>query len=308
MIDFINKKKWFFLFSGIVLLIGIISLLSVGLQQGIEFSGGTMMTLRFEREVSQDELRGEMANLGHSNAVIQKTESGDYLIRTSVLLDEEVNQIIAGLGQRFGEEPTVEEIYEVSGSIASEIVSDASIAVVIAAIGILVYVTWAFRKMRRSFRYGVCAIIALIHDVLVVLGVFSILGLALDLEIDAMFITGILTIIGYSVNDTIVVFDRIRENRLKNPGAAFPTIVNMSITETLGRSLNTAMTTLLVVLALLLLGGATLHNFVLVLLIGIITGTYSSICIASQLLVLWESGAFSRVFRRLFPRRMPAGG
>jgi preprotein translocase subunit SecF len=144
--------------------------------------------------------------------------------------------------------------------------------------------------------------------VLVVLGVFSILGALFHIQIDAMFITGVLTVIGYSVNDTIVVFDRIRENTLKSPGTPMKTTVNNSIMETLGRSLNTSLTTLLVLMALLLLGGATLQNFVLVLLIGVITGTYSSICIASQLLVVWEEGTFGRLFRRVFPRRVPVRG
>jgi preprotein translocase subunit SecF len=203
---------------------------------------------------------------------------------------------------------TIVEVYEISGSIASEIEGNAAIAVAVAAIGILLYITWAFRKLMRPFRYGVCAIVALLHDVIVVLGVFSVLGLLFDIQIDAMFITGVLTIIGYSVNDTIVVFDRIRENSLKSPGTPLATTVNNSIMETLGRSLNTVITTLLVILALLLLGGATIHNFALVLLIGVISGTYSSIFIASQLLVVWESGAFGRLFRRLVPKRAPAGG
>jgi len=148
----------------------------------------------------------------------------------------------------------------------------------------------------------------LLHDVIIVLGIFSVLGVIFDIEIDAMFIVGLLTIIGYSVNDTIVVFDRIRENSLKNPGTPLATTVNNSIMETLGRSLNTVITTLFVILALLLLGGASIHNFALVLLIGVISGTYSSIFIASQLLVVWESGAFGRLFRRVVPKRAPAGG
>ena len=308
MIDFVGKRKWFFLASGIVVLVGVIFLLSTGLQRGIEFTGGTTMTVRFEQEVSQEELRGELANLGHDDAIIQGTEGGDYIIRTSLLSDEDVSEIQDALAARFGEEPAIEDVYAISGSIASEIEGDAAIAVFVAAIGILLYVTWAFRKVVKSFRFGICAIVALVHDVLVVLGVFSVLGFLFDIEIDAMFITGVLTVIGYSVNDTIVVFDRIRENRLKSPGASLDSIVNHSIMETLGRSLNTSLTTLFVILALLLIGGATLQNFVLVLLIGVITGTYSSIGIASQLLVVWEEGTFSRFFRRLLPGRAPAGG
>ena len=308
MIDFIAKRKWYFLISGAIILVGIISLLAAGLNQGIEFTGGTQMTISFQREVDQGALRDELASLGYDDAIVQQTEAGDFLVTTTLLSDEDVAQIKAALDDRFGEEPTISDPYAISESISKEIASDAAIAVFIAAIGILLYVTWAFRRLMKPFHFGVCAIIALLHDVLIVLGVFSIIGVIFDIQIDAMFITGVLTVIGYSVNDTIVVFDRIRENTLKSPGTPMKITVNSSIMDTLGRSLNTSLTTLFVLLALLLLGGATLQNFILVLLIGVFTGTYSSICIASQLLVVWEEGTFGRLFRRVFPRRMPVRG
>jgi preprotein translocase subunit SecF len=258
--------------------------------------------------VDQGELRDELADLGHDDAVVQGTGHGDFLVTTTLMSDADVADLKEALEERFGEEPDITDPYAISGSVASEIASDAAIAVFVAAIGILIYVTWAFRRLLKPLRYGVCAIIALLHDILVVLGLFSILGVIFDIQIDAMFITGVLTVIGYSVNDTIVVFDRIRENTLKSPGTPMRTTVNNSIMETLGRSLNTSITTLFVLLALLLLGGATLQNFILVLLIGVITGTYSSICIASQVLVVWEEGTFGRLFRRVFPRRAPVRG
>jgi len=308
MIDFVGKKKWYFLVSGVIILIGVILLITSGLQRGIEFTGGTTMTIVFEQEVSQEELRAALAELGYDDAIIQKTGKGDFLIRTTQLAEEDIAEIQNALKDEFGQEPTIKDVYAVSGSIASEIEGNAAIAVSVAAIGILLYVTWAFRRLMKPFHFGVCAIVALVHDILIVLGVFSLLGLLFDIEIDAMFITGVLTIIGYSVNDTIVVFDRIRENMLKSPGSQLETTVNRSIMETLGRSLNTSITTLFVLLALLLLGGETIHNFVLVLLIGVITGTYSSIAIASQLLIVWENGTFSRLFRRVIPKRAPAAG
>lgn len=308
MIDFVGKRKWYFLVSGIIILIGVIFLLSVGLQRGIEFTGGTMVTISFEQAVTQEELREELAVLGHDDAIIQW--SGDaqaFVIRTTELSEEDVVVMQNALTEAFGT-LTIVEVYAISGSIASDIEGNAMLAVIVAAIGILLYVTWAFRRLARPFRYGVCAIVALLHDVIIVLGIFSVLGVIFDIEIDAMFIVGVLTIIGYSVNDTIVVFDRIRENSLKNPGTPLATTVNNSIMETLGRSLNTVITTLFVILALLLLGGASIHNFALVLLIGVISGTYSSIFIASQLLVVWDSGAFGRLFRRVVPKRASAGG
>jgi len=308
MIDFVGRRKWYFLTSGIIILIGVISLIAFGLDRGIEFTGGSMMTIKFEQEVAQEELREEMANLGYDDAIIQKTGEGDFIVRTIQLSDEDVDEIKDTLSDRFGEEPTIDIEYEVSGTIAGEIERNASIAVFAAAIGILLYITLAFRRVMKPFHFGVCAIVALVHDVLIVLGIFSLLGALFNIEIDAMFITGVLTVIGYSVNDTIVVFDRIRENMAKSTGSPLETTVNRSIMETLPRSLNTSLTTLFVLLALFLFGGATIHNFVLVLLIGVITGTYSSICIASQLLIVWESGELGRLFRRIIPRRVPARG
>lgn len=308
MINFVGRRNWYFLISGVIILIGVVSLIVFGLRWGIEFTGGSMITVGFEQEVAQEELRAVMAELGYDDAIIQKTEVGDFLVRTTLLSDEDMMLIRETLNDRFGEEPTVSEPYAVSESIGKEITGYASIAVFVAAIGILLYVTWAFRRLKRPFRFGVCAIVALVHDVLIVLGIFSLLGVFLDIEINAMFITGVLTVIGYSVNDTIVVFDRIRENMARSTGIPLETTVNNSIMDTIGRSLNTSLTTMFVLLALFLLGGVTIHNFVLVLLIGVIVGTYSSICIASQLLVVWENGEFGRLFRRIMPKRVPVRG
>jgi len=307
-INFVGRRNWYFLISGVIILIGVVSLIVFGLRWGIEFTGGSMITVGFEQEVAQEELRAVMAELGYDDAIIQKTEVGDFLVRTTLLSDEDMMLIRETLNDRFGEEPTISEPYAVSESIGKEITGYASIAVFVAAIGILLYVTWAFRRLKRPFRFGVCAIVALVHDVLIVLGIFSLLGVFLDIEINAMFITGVLTVIGYSVNDTIVVFDRIRENMARSTGSPLETTVNNSIMDTIGRSLNTSLTTMFVLLALFLLGGVTIHNFVLVLLIGVIVGTYSSICIASQLLVVWENGEFGRLFRRIMPKRVPVRG
>jgi preprotein translocase subunit SecF len=158
----------------------------------------------------------------------------------------------------------------------------------------MVYIAWAFRRVPRPFRWGVCAIIALLHDLLVVIGIFSILGWLLNVQVGSLFITGVLTVAGYSVHDTIVVFDRIRENMLKGTNKDFEKTVDFSVNETFVRSLNTSLTVLFVLLALFLIGGTTIHYFVLVLLIGVITGTYSSICNASALLVVWENNEWRR--------------
>jgi len=276
---------------------------------GIDFSSGWTMTVRFEQQVEQGALREEMALLGYGDAVIQRVidEESTFLIRTGVLTTSERSQVEEALGAQFGDFD-VRDSALADETISGETTNVAVIAVVVASIGILLYITWAFRRLMKSFRFGLCALVALLHDVLIVLGIFSLLGVFFAIEIDAMFITGILTVIGYSVNDSIVVFDRVRENMSKRTGSPLETVVNNSITETLPRSLNTSLTTLFVLLALFLFGGATIHNFILVLLIGVITGTYSSICIASQLLIVWERGGFSkffRPFRRMLPRRAP---
>jgi len=211
------------------------------------------------------------------------------LIRLPELSGTAQKDLKAGLTASFGA-LEVKEFDAVSPMVAAETARNAAIAVAIAAIGILLYITWAFHRMPNPFHYGTCAIAALIHDALVALGAFSILGGILDWEINLMFVTGILAVIGYSVNNTVVVFDRIRENLTRDTRSGFEVVVNNSLVETLSRSLNTSLTTLFVVLALFFFVGASIQNFAIVLLIGIIAGTYSSLFIAPSLLVVWRKG------------------
>ncbi|TES89359.1 MAG: protein translocase subunit SecF [Dehalococcoidia bacterium] len=293
MFDLVGKRFRFFLISAVVILIGIISLLTFGLKMGIEFSSGSLLTVDFEQDVAQGELKEALVDLGYDNVIIQRTGAGDYLIRTEELSAESKAEMEAGLEARFGN-LTEPEFSSVSPLIATETVRTAVIAVAIAALGILFYVTWAFRRMPKPFHYGTCAIIALTHDAVVALGVFSILGGILNWQVNMMFITGILAVIGYSVNNTVVIFDRIRENIRLDINANFETVVNNSLVETLGRSVNTSLTTLVVVLALLFFVGATIQNLVAVLIIGIIAGTFSSICIAPTLLVVWDKKEWGR--------------
>ncbi|MFQ5997580.1 MAG: protein translocase subunit SecF [Dehalococcoidales bacterium] len=297
-IDIIGRRFQFFLISGIVIFVGVISLLTVGLKPGIEFSSGSLLTLDFEQEVAQAQLKQELAILGYENVIIQRTGAGDFLIRTRELSSEDKTQLTGGLEAKFGS-LTEPEFSSVSPMIAAETVRTAFIAVAVAAVGILLYVTWAFRRMPKPFHYGVCAIIALVHDAVVALGVFSILGGILNWQVNLMFITGILAVIGYSVNNTVVIFDRIRENLRTEERADFEMVVNNSLVETLGRSVNTSLTTLIVVLALLFFVGVSIQNLVAVLIIGIIAGTFSSVCIAPALLVVWDLGEWGRFVRWL---------
>jgi preprotein translocase subunit SecF len=294
MIDFVGKRYWYFLLSAIIIIPGIISLIVVGLKPGSDFNGGTDMTVHFTPNIEQNQLRQSLTSLGYGDAVIQTTGEGDFIIRLPEITTDEKQQLTDGLAAASGSSLTVRDFSTISATVASQTARYAVIAVIVAAVAILLYISWAFRKMPNPLRWGTCAVIALMHDILLVLGVFSILGHFAGIEIDALFITGMLTVAGYSVHDTIVVFDRIRENLTKGISKDFETVVNYSISQTLARSFNTSLTVLFVLLALFLLGGSTIHYFTLVLLIGVTTGTYSSVCNASQLLVVWENHEWGR--------------
>jgi preprotein translocase subunit SecF len=294
MFDITSKRTIFLIISEALVLIGVIALLVFGLKPGVEFSSGSEMTVSFEQEVEISELKATMVELGHTNAIVRSTGGGDFIIRTEELSAETKAALEDGLIAKFGAFDE-QGFYSVGKPIAASTQHNAIIAVGVAAVGILLYITWAFRKMPKPFHYGVCAIIALVHDVVVVLGVFSILGAIMGWEIDLMFITGVLAVIGYSINNTVVIFDRIRENLKRGISFNFEAVVNHSLVETMSRSVNTSFTTMLVVLALLLFVGSTIINFAIVLAIGIIAGTYSSLFLAPNLLVVWDKGEWGRL-------------
>lgn len=324
-INVVNRRFWYFAISGAVLLPGIVSLIfPPSFNTGIEFSSGSTIEVRFINPADRDQLTGgevtvaavrqELEELGHGDAIVQALESNAFLIRTQSLGQGEIDQdgnvgpsdsqlIQQAFAQRFG--PTSIDRFEVdfvSPIVAAEMVRNAALAVLFAIIGIFIYIAWAFRKMPHFFRYSAAAVFALAHDVLIVLGLFSLLGKIFGVELNTMVITAILAVIGYSINNTIVVFDRIRENMLRRTGDPFDTTVNNSLLETLGRSVNTSLTTLFTLLALVLFGGGTLLPFILVLLIGVLAGTYSSLLIGPQALVMWEKGEFRMVWRRVQAR------
>jgi preprotein translocase subunit SecF len=304
-------RRWFFLLSGVLVIASIVALfIPPALKPGIDFNGGLAVTVQYNGDVPSDRIHAAISALGHREVIVQETGEGSFFIRIGGIepdvLDSEgkiaeservlVEEALGRLGLM---EIRGSDI--VSGVIGAENVRNALIAVGSASVLILFYITWAFRRVPSPFRYGVSAIIALVHDVVIVLGLFSILGKTIDLEVNAMFITGVLTTIGYSVNDTIVVFDRVRENIGRYNGASIAEIVNISVRETVGRSLNTSITLLVVVLSLLLFAGTSIRPLLYVLGTGVVVGTYSSIFIASLTLVAWESGEIGRFFRRLRP-------
>ncbi|MBI2851609.1 MAG: protein translocase subunit SecF [Chloroflexi bacterium] len=297
--NIVGKRYWFFLISGISLLAGIISLAVFGLRPGVEFTSGSLLTVGFEQEVSQDDLKRELASLGYTSALVQRTGEDDFLVQLPELDTQAKNSLLEGLEARFGA-PRVGEFDTISAVVAAETTRYATIAILAAAAGILLYLTWAFRRMPHPVRYGTCAVIALLHDIVLVVGLFALFGRFLGWEINLMFVTGILAILGYSVNNIVIIFDRIRENVLQGRGD-FETTVNGSIVQTLGRSLNTNLTTTLPVIALLLIVGASIQNLLVVLFAGIIIGTYDSICVAPSLLVVWQKGEWGRFIGRKTP-------
>lgn len=294
MINIIGKRYWFFLLSALIIVPGIISMIVSGLKPANDFQSGTAMTLTFNPTVEENALRQSVTAAGYQDATIQHAGSGEYFISLREITTDERVKLQSDLETSLKTKMTVNNFSTTSATVAAQTVRYAIIAVIVAAVGIMLYISFAFRKMPRPTRWGFCAVIALLHDVLVVLGIFSILGWAAGVKIDALFITGMLTVAGYSVHDTIVVFDRIRENMTKGTIKNFEDVANFSINETFVRSLNTSLTVTFVLFALFLLGGSTIHYFILVLLIGVITGTYSSIFNASALLVVWENNEWRR--------------
>jgi preprotein translocase subunit SecF len=305
MFDFVRNRRLFYLLSAMLILPGVISLvLPGGLNPGIDFTSGTIMTIQFNRPeaVDQTELRDSFGQLGHAEAIVQRSGENTFVVRTRPLQQAVTNesgelgtserqQIEQALTDHFGPLQIL-NLDQVSPLIAAEIVRYAILAVAAASLFILLYLWWAFSKVTHPVRYGATAVAALIHDALVVLGIFSILGriFPAEIQLESTFIVAVLTVIGFSVHDTIVVFDRIRENFIRRPGDTFEDVVNHSLAQTLTRSLNTSLTVLLTLVVLMLFGGVTIRTFVLALLVGITTGTYSSIFVASMLLVSWNLG------------------
>ncbi len=308
MYNLVEKRYWFF---GLSLLIIIPGLIAMGIslarfgapwKLSIDFTGGTLMELRFEQKVSPERIYSIFTGLGYGDTTVQTAADERTVVIKCKPLDEEAKaRVKEELTKEFG---TFEEIhYEYIGpAVGKEVTRAATLAVIAASFIILSFIVFAFRKVPNALRYGVCAIIAMIHDVLVATGLFSIAGLIIGWEVDALFITALLTVIGFSVQDTIVVFDRIRENTPKRRGEPFEIIVTRSLLETLHRSLVTQLNAIFVLIAILLFGGATIKQFVTVLLVGLMSGTYSSIFNAVPLLVVWENREIQKFMAKVFAR------
>lgn len=289
--DIIGKKYLYFLISLIVIIPGIVSLILFGLNLSIDFTGGSLITVSVPKQATQDDASKISAVLVKEGLRVSSTDTTGNLVRvrTQTMDQKQNSKFVSDLAAVKGAKQ--EEFQSIGPTIGAETTTNATAAVGLASLFIVLYITWSFRKIPKpasSLRFGICAVIALIHDVLVVIGLFAIFGHFFGVEIDSLFVTALLTIIGFSVHDTIVVFDRIRENLKRVSGLSFDKVVNESILQTLDRSLNTSLTVVLVLIALLLFGGESIRWFVVALLIGVISGTYSSIFNASPLLVLWQ--------------------
>jgi len=289
LLRFVERKWWYFALSGLLIVPGVVFLALGGLQPGIEFRGGTLLDVGFQTAPPVTEIHDVFTTLGHAEAQVQGTAGQRVAVRTTEMQPDELARTRQVLAERYGSNLTDLQSNVVSPSFSGELVQNAVKSIALASVLIVLLIAWAFRSFGWSaFRYGIAAIIALLHDAAVVLGLFAILGYFLKVEVDSLFVTAVLTIIGFSVHDTIVVFDRIRENLRLNPGEALNPVINYSIMQTLARSVITSLTVVLTLLALFLFGGYSVRNFALALLVGIVSGTYSSIFNASQIISLWQ--------------------
>lgn len=293
MLSAVKNYKYFFLFSGALTILSLVFIFTWGLNPGIDFRGGTLWDIRFEKDTDQNFIREELEKSGYSIAV-QPTDTG-LIIKTEPLDQAGIDAFGKLLTDKFGN--FAENSFEAIGpAIGRELVNKAYWQIIMVCVGIIIYISYSFRKVGNdtkqaktsSWKMGAAAVIALIHDLIITVGVFAVLGKYQGVEIDSLFVTALLTILGFSVHDTIVVFDRIRESLKKYPYKSLGAIIDFAVSSTLARSINTSSTLIFVLIAMALFGGGTVFYFVLALLIGITFGTYSSIFIASPILYLWQ--------------------
>lgn len=301
MIDILSKRYYYFIFSVLVILPGLFLLASNGLPLSIDFTGGSLFEVQFAEGKALDtaNILTLYEDAGIDDAQVTSTETGSLIIRSSFLSNEVRDEILTALQEASGAAVSVIRFDSVGPSIGKQVASRAALAVGVAALGVIAYITLAFRKVQNAFRYGVCAVIAMIHDVAVVFSIAGIGALFFDWQMDALFLTALLTVIGFSVQDKVVVFDRIRENANLLRKLDYEKLVNHSIVQTLQRSINTQLMTVeFLLLSLALFGGITLQEFAVILLVGLLSGTYSSIFVAAPILVLWEKREWQTWFGR----------
>lgn len=289
MFDIISKTKYAYAFSITLTVLSVAALFSWGLKLGIDFTGGTMMEIKFDESVpAKEKLEEILKDFNLKSLSFQASEGNSYIVRYASEEDEINEAVWSKIKENYSKSAQLRVDY-INASVSKELKSKSLWAIFWAVVGILSYIAWAFRKVSRpinSWKYGTGAVIALMHDIFITVGFFSVLGHYFEIEVGIPFIAALLTILGFSVHDTIVVYDRTRENLLRSSGKeSFPELVNRSLNETLIRSINTSMTVIITLLAVYFFGSESVKSFSLALIIGIFFGTYSSIFIASALLV-----------------------
>lgn len=301
MLNILGKRYYFFAFSLLLIVPGFIVMAIWGIPLSIDFKGGTLLEVEFAsgKLPPTENVINLYSNLGVNDAQVTTTNSNTLLIRSSFMSDELRASIISDMSQAFNDQVTIRRFDSVGPTIGREVAGRAGIAVGVAMLAIILYITFAFRGIPNAGRYGICAIIAMIHDILVVISITAIGGKFFGWQIDSLFLTALLSVIGFSVQDKVVVFDRIRENSTIYRKLSFETLANHSIVQTLQRSINTQLMTVeYMLLALAFFGGVTLREFSIILLIGLLMGTYSSIFIAAPALVIWETQEWKGWFKR----------
>jgi len=290
--DLIGRSYTWLGLSATMVTLSILAIAIFGLNFGIDFTGGSLIELDLENSFEVADVRGQLEELGYDDTTVQEAGEGALFIRLEGISQEEHDVIVASLAESYGE---IDELrFESIGPvIGQELKKKSSIALILLSVLIVFYVAWTFRKVSKpvaSWKYGILTLVAAAHDLILPLGVFAVIGSLVGYQIDTAFVAALLTILGYSINDTIVVFDRTRENLVTNRHSdeSFGEIVNKSVMQSFARSINTSLTTLLVLLAIFFFGGSTTKSFILALMIGILSGAYSSIFLASPLLVMWN--------------------
>jgi preprotein translocase SecF subunit len=304
MFDIVEKRQWYFLFSAILIALSITAMIVSSTQfgqfvrVGIDFTGGSIFVLKFDHIVAEDDLRAVFTDYGLESAIVQPLgapEEHTWQVRTREVTADEISSLLAALEDQVGEIDRDALTFDtVEPAVGSEVARAAGLAILVAALVIVVFIWFSFRRVPHAFRYGVCTIAGMAHNLIIAFGFYALMGILAGWEVDALFLTAILTVIGFSVQDVIVVFDRIRENIPKHKNEPYETVVNRSILETIHRSLATQLNAMLVMIAIILFGGMTIKPFIATMLVGMVSETYSAIFIAVPLLVVWEKAAVQR--------------
>ena len=305
MFNIVSRRRTYLLFSAIVIGLGIAAMLfsffssGTPFLLGVDFRGGTRFEIQFEEEVTEDEIRAIFDRNGFANAAITTLVGGGlengWQIRTEFVSADAQEQLLNGLSEEVA--PIDREnagITSVSPAVGGEVTRAAFAAIAVAAVVVLVYIMFVFRQVPNPFRYGACALSAMVHDIFIIFGFIAIAGMVAGWEVDALFLTAVLTVAGFSLQDTIVVFDRIRENLKTHPRESYEIVVNRSVLETIHRSLATQLAAMFIMVAILFFGGASIKPFIATLFVGLVSGTYSSIFHAVPLLVSWETSVEAR--------------